>query len=49
MILGENAASFFGFDLEELRGYAATCGPTVEQVREPLLEKPRDATSPCFW
>ena len=49
MIVGENAARFFGFDLDELRGYAAECGPTVEQVRQPLLEKPRDATSPCFW
>ncbi|MDG2307078.1 MAG: amidohydrolase family protein [Candidatus Binatia bacterium] len=49
MMVGENAAKFFGFDMEELKTYAATCGPTVDQLREPLLEKPKDATSPCFW
>ena len=48
-ILGGNAAKFFGFDYEALQEVARSCGPTVEQVAEPLLEKPADATSPCFW
>jgi len=48
-ILGGNAAKFFGFDYEALQKVARSCGPTVEQVAEPLLEKPADATSPCFW
>lgn len=49
MMVGENAAKFFGFDMSELSKHAARCGPTVAQVQEPLLEKPKDATSPCFW
>lgn len=48
-IVGRNAAEFFGFDYDALSKVAQTCGPTVAEVREPLLEKPADATSPCFW
>jgi hypothetical protein len=48
-ILGQNAAELFGFDYKALQRIAAGCGPTVDQIAEPLLEKPSDATSPCFW
>ena len=48
-ILGQNAAKLFGFDYEALKAVATRCGPTVAQVADPLLEKPSDATSPCFW
>ena len=48
-ILGQNAAELFGFDYKALQEIATHCGPTVEQLAEPLLEKPSDATSPCFW
>lgn len=48
-MVGKNAAEFFGFDYDSLAEIAAGCGPTVSEVQEPLLEKPKDATSPCFW
>jgi predicted TIM-barrel fold metal-dependent hydrolase len=49
MMLGENAAKLYGFDLAKLDPYAAKCGPTPAEVAEPLAEIPRDATSPAFW
>ena len=36
MILGENAAALYGFDLEALKPLAREFGPTPEQVDEPL-------------
>ncbi len=48
MIFGENAAALYGFDLEALKGRAAKCGPTAEQIDTPLPddEIPRD--SQCY-
>lgn len=48
MLLGENAAAVYGFDLEALRPLAEQHGPTPEQVSEPLPreEIPRD--SMCY-
>lgn len=44
-ILGENAAKFYGFDLDKLAPLAAAHGPTVEELRVPLTELPPDANS----
>ena len=48
MILGENAARVYNFDMEALRPLAAKVGPTPEQVNQPLPrdEIPRD--SMCY-
>ena len=48
MLLGENAAHVYGFDLEALRPLAEQHGPTPEQVSAPLPreEIPRD--SMCY-
>jgi hypothetical protein len=46
MILGENAARLYNFDLEKLRPLADRYGPTPEQVNTPLAELPRD--SGCY-
>ncbi|GGV76849.1 hypothetical protein GCM10015535_09420 [Streptomyces gelaticus] len=45
---GGNAARVYGFDLAALDRVAATVGPTVEEIAEPLKEVPPDATSPAF-
>jgi hypothetical protein len=46
MILGENAARLYKFDLERLRPLAARYGPTPAQVDTPLQEVPAD--SGCY-
>jgi predicted TIM-barrel fold metal-dependent hydrolase len=38
LILGENAARCFGFDLAQLRTVANRVGPTVGEIAEPLLD-----------
>ena len=48
MMLGENAAKLYGFDLEALRPAAEKLGITPELVRVPLDEIPADATCPTF-
>ena len=48
MILGENAARLYGFDLDVLRPLAAKIGITPDLVRVPLDEIPADATCPTF-
>jgi len=48
MLLGENAARLYGFDLEALRPLAQTLGITPELVREPLEEIPADSTCITF-
>jgi predicted TIM-barrel fold metal-dependent hydrolase len=48
MMLGENAAELYGFDLEALRPAAEKLGITPELVATPLDEIPADATSPSF-
>jgi predicted TIM-barrel fold metal-dependent hydrolase len=50
MMLGENAAALYGFDLEALRPKAATLGITPELVRHPLPieEIPEDSTCISF-
>ncbi len=50
MLLGENAAAVYNFDLEALRPLAAQVGPTPAQVSTPLpvAEIPKDATCYLF-
>jgi predicted TIM-barrel fold metal-dependent hydrolase len=48
MMLGENAARLYGFDLDELAALAARVGPTPAEIAQPLAEIPRDARSPAF-
>lgn len=48
MLLGENAAALYGFDLDALRTDAAAIGITPEQVRVPLDEIPADSTCITF-
>jgi hypothetical protein len=48
MMLGENAARLYGFDLEALRPAAEKLGITPALVATPLDEIPADATSPTF-
>jgi predicted TIM-barrel fold metal-dependent hydrolase len=40
LILGENAARVYGFDLAKLRPIAERVGPTVKEVATPLSEAP---------
>ncbi len=47
MMLGENAAALYGFDLEALRPHAEKIGITPEQVAVPLDESP-DSACPTF-
>lgn len=47
-MVGGNAARVYGFDLAALDRIAATAGPTVDEIAEPLKEAPADATSPAF-
>jgi hypothetical protein len=39
-LLGGNAASLYGFDLDALAPLAAQFGPTVEEIAVPLTEMP---------
>jgi predicted TIM-barrel fold metal-dependent hydrolase len=48
MMLGENAAALYGFDLEALRTAAAVAGITPSLVRQPLEEIPADSTCITF-
>jgi predicted TIM-barrel fold metal-dependent hydrolase len=48
-IFAENVARVYGFDLPALDTIAATCGPLVAEVAEPLDMVPADATSPAFF
>ena len=50
LLLGENAAKLYNFDLEKLRTLANKYGPTPAQVDEPLAreEIPVDATGVIF-
>jgi hypothetical protein len=48
MMLGENAASLYGFDLEALRPMAEKLGITPDLVRQPLEEIPADSTCITF-
>jgi predicted TIM-barrel fold metal-dependent hydrolase len=48
MMLGENAAALYGFDLEALRPIAERLGITPELVRQPLEEIPADSTCITF-
>ena len=47
MMLGENAAKLYGFDLAKLRAAAERVGITPSQVRVPLDEIP-DSSCPTF-
>ena len=48
MMLGENAAKLYGFDLEVLRPIAEKVCITPELVRQPLDEIPADSMCPTF-
>ena len=48
MMLGENAAALYGFDLEVLSKDAAEVAITPDLVREPLDEIPADSTCITF-
>jgi predicted TIM-barrel fold metal-dependent hydrolase len=48
MMLAENAANLYGFDLEKLRPAAEKLGITPELVRVPLDEIPADSMCPTF-
>ena len=48
MILGENAASLYGFDLKALRPIAERLGITPDLVRQPFEEIPADSTCLAF-
>ncbi|MAG29661.1 MAG: amidohydrolase [Deltaproteobacteria bacterium] len=48
MMLGENAAALYGFDLDALRANARKIAITPEVVREPLDEIPPDSTCITF-
>jgi len=48
MMLGENAATLYGFDLEVLRPKAERLGITPDLVRQPLKEIPEDSTCISF-
>lgn len=48
MMLGENAAALYGFDIEALRDRAAEVAITPSLVKEPLLEIPADSTCITF-
>jgi hypothetical protein len=48
MLLGENAAKLYGFDLAQLRAAAARAAITPELVRVPLDEIPADSTCLAF-
>jgi hypothetical protein len=41
-ILATNAAALYGFDLDRLADRALRFGPTVAEIREPLLEMPEN-------
>ena len=49
LILSQNAAEIYHFDLDALASLGAAHGPSVEEVATPLAEIPRDATSPAFF
>lgn len=44
-ILGGNAAKLYDFDLDALRPIAAEHGPTLEELRQPLVELPEHPNS----
>jgi hypothetical protein len=48
MMLGENAAALYGFDLEALRPAANEANITPELVATPLEEIPADSTCLVF-
>ena len=48
MMLGENAAALYGFDLDALRSRAEEVAITPSLVREPLDEIPADSTCITF-
>jgi predicted TIM-barrel fold metal-dependent hydrolase len=48
LMLGENAAHLYGFDLAKLAPIAERVGVTPERVETPLAEVPKEATSPML-
>ena len=49
MMLSENIAGVYGFDLVKLAPLADQVGPTLDEVRVPLDAIPEGATSPAFY
>jgi len=48
-VFSETAAKVYGFDLAALDAVAASVGPTLAEVAEPLDVIPADAASPAFY
>jgi predicted TIM-barrel fold metal-dependent hydrolase len=48
LMVGINAAKVYGFDLEALAPLVERIGPTVGEVRQPLIDVPGDARSTAF-
>ena len=42
MLLGGNAAEFYGFDLDALAPLAGQVGPTVDEIQVPLTDLPEN-------
>ena len=49
MVLSENAAKVYGFELDKLAPLAEQYGPTVDELAAPLEAVPAGATSPAFF
>ena len=48
-LLGENAASLYGFDIDALRPIADRVGPTYAELNEPYEGRPEGNRSPAFF
>ena len=47
-VVTENAARVYGFDVEALTPVAEKVGPTVDEIKVPLDQIPKDSGSPAF-
>ena len=47
-VFSENAAAVYDFDIDALAPIAARVGPTVDEIRVPLDEVPKNSGSPAF-
>jgi predicted TIM-barrel fold metal-dependent hydrolase len=47
-VVTDNAARIYGFDVDALMSVAEKVGPTVDEIKVPLEDVPRDSGSPAF-
>ena len=47
-VVTENPAKVYGFDVDALAAVAAKVGPTVDEIKVPLDDVPKDSGSPAF-